>query len=156
MPGSFRGVLYELHLSWNSLIRRYKIGETIWWICYNLDFFISWKKILNNSLTETFFSKVDMPGSFRGVLYELHLSWNLSSKTIRHFSVDKWQLHFTDDTTNAWTLTNNFSVRWNNWSWHFYTWMVVSIFDLLTQNCRKLFENVWYIGKMRASFKICL
>ena len=105
---------------------------------------------------ETFFSKVDMPGSFRGVLYELHLSWNLSSKTIRHFSVDKWQLHFTDDTTNAWTLTNNFSVRWNNWSWHFYTWMVVSIFDLLTQNCRKLFENVWYIGKMRASFKICL
>ena len=37
----------------------------------------------------SFFSQVDMPGSFRGVLYELHLSWNLSSKTIRHFSVDK-------------------------------------------------------------------
>ena len=36
--------------------------------------------------------------------------------------------HFTDDTINAWTLTNNFSVRWNNWSWHFYTWMVVSAF----------------------------
>ena len=29
MPGSFRGVLYELHLSWNSLIRRYKIGEKL-------------------------------------------------------------------------------------------------------------------------------
>ena len=79
-----------------------------------------------------------MPGSFRGVLYELHLSWNLSSKTIRHFSVDKWQLHFTDDTTNAWTLTNNFSVRWNNWSWHFYTWMVVLVFDMVIQNYWKL------------------
>ena len=51
---------------------------------------IDFEQQLNRGIREeTFFSKVDMPGSFRGVLYELHLSWNLSSKTIRHFSVDK-------------------------------------------------------------------
>ena len=77
------------------MIRRYKIGEKL-----SDEFFTTWvflsveKRFLTTAQQrgigeETFFSKVDMPGSFRGVLYELHLSWNLSSKTIRHFSVDK-------------------------------------------------------------------